>query len=344
MINSVHFEKKLILAAIRSLDAPLSKILSHDVLSFIKHLSIYAAVISFLTSILLVWLRNAGLSEWHAIPNNYFSAIYAAFTFILFYEIISMVFALPYSIARSVAKQYEVISLVIVRHIFEYTGDFTHIKSLTEDYMPFLSLAASIFGSLGIFFLIGIFRKVQLHTGLETTKENLLIFVFLKKILALFLFGVILWLGVQEVMHFISFLISDPSLPQGSGDHGHFGYSFYKIVFSVMIFTDILLVLITMQYGGSYQLVFRNTGLLISTVLLRISFSAEMITGILLVNTAVIIAILSTLIYNMHCKTAAAYREKESRLYELTGLSGPTVSVHREESLPVKKTSVRKKT
>jgi hypothetical protein len=321
-----RIEKKILIYALKKLDKPVSIILHSEVLAFIKHISIYAAMSSFLATIVFVYLRDNNFIFWHAIPENYYASIYAAFTFILFYEIISMVFALPYSIANSVSKQYEVISLVIVRHIFEYTGDFTHIHSLNEDYMEFGYLAVSIFGSLSIFFLIGVFHKVQLHTEMETTRENLLIFVFLKKILALFLFAVIIWLAFLELTHFIDFLLFGHSggyVPE----IGQFGHQFYKTVFSVMIFVDILLVLITMQYGGSYQLVFRNTGLLISTVLLRVSFGAEMITSIVLVTTAIIIAILSSLIYNMYFKIKNDLEERHKRLYDISSLTGPVVSV-----------------
>jgi hypothetical protein len=331
-MTEILYEKKILSFILNKLDAPVSKILSTKVLSFIKHLSIYFATASFLLTLFFVYLRSNGFISWHAVPDSYFAAIYAAFTFILFYEVVAMIFSLPYSIAISVSKQYEVISLVIVRHIFQYTGDFTDIHSLSDDYTHFAYLASSIFGSLAIFFLIGVFRKVQLHTEIETTRENLLLFVFLKKIIALFLFSVIVWLAIQEVIHFFHFLLYKPDdglVPE----IGHFGHHFYKIVFSVMIFADILLVLITMQYGGSYQLVFRNTGLLISTVLLRVSFSAEMVTGVILVITAVIIAILSSLIYNMYFKITGNPEERYKRLYEFSNMTGPVVSVKKSRNI-----------
>jgi len=44
-----------------------------------------------------------------AIGKNYLSAIYTPFSFILFYEVLMLIGALPKSTTQSIAKQYEIV-------------------------------------------------------------------------------------------------------------------------------------------------------------------------------------------------------------------------------------------
>ncbi len=69
-----------------------------------------------------------------------------------------------------------------------------------------------------------------------------------------------------EVLH----LVPATSLPAKDLD-----VFFFPAFFEVMIFTDVLLLIVSISYYERYQYVFRNAGFVISTVLLRFSLSTE---------------------------------------------------------------------
>ena len=49
---------------------------------------------------------------------------------------------------------------------------------------------------------------------------------------------------------------------------------FYTDVFTVMIFTDVLIVILSLAVSDRYELVFRNGAFVISTILIRFSLTA----------------------------------------------------------------------
>ena len=57
-----------------------------------------------------------------AVGRNYLSAIYTPFTFILFYEVLTLVAAIPHSTVQSVASQFEIVSLIFIRAFFSKTS------------------------------------------------------------------------------------------------------------------------------------------------------------------------------------------------------------------------------
>lgn len=65
---------------------------------------------------------NAGLLS--ELDRNYLHAVYTPFSFILFYEVLLLVLALPQSHTRSIGKQYEIVSLIVIRRVFKDIGEF----------------------------------------------------------------------------------------------------------------------------------------------------------------------------------------------------------------------------
>jgi hypothetical protein len=66
-------------------------------------------------------LNTGILSE---LDRNYLHAEYTPFSFILFYQVLLLVLALPRSHTSSVGKQYEIVSLIIIRRVFKDIGEF----------------------------------------------------------------------------------------------------------------------------------------------------------------------------------------------------------------------------
>lgn len=58
------------------------------------------------------------------LDRNFLHAIYTPFSFILFYEVLLLVLALPKSHTSSIGKQYEIVSLIVIRGVFKDIGEF----------------------------------------------------------------------------------------------------------------------------------------------------------------------------------------------------------------------------
>ena len=83
----------------------------------------FLAVGGFIVHLLLIFFENYyGIDIFSSKTNlssNPISALYTPFTFILVYEAFLLIHYLPRSFTTSVAKEYEIISLVLIRKIFK---------------------------------------------------------------------------------------------------------------------------------------------------------------------------------------------------------------------------------
>jgi Ca2+/Na+ antiporter len=73
---------------------------------------------------------------------------------------------------------------------------------------------------------------------------------------------------------------------------------FFNQFFTLLILTDVIILLISFRYTEEYSKLIRNTGFIISTILIRLSFSADGFLSIILILTGVSFALLILIIYN----------------------------------------------
>ena len=92
-----------------------------------ERIILYVAGIGFLIHLLLIFIFNIGgfptHPEYEAYLGNPIAAIYTPFSFILVYEIYLLVYYLPKSFSISIAKQFEIVSLILIRIIFKDIGN-----------------------------------------------------------------------------------------------------------------------------------------------------------------------------------------------------------------------------
>ncbi len=300
--------------AIRSITKVSEKVINHKMISKIRRIAVILALLFFFLFVILVYAHQSGwitVSWPQKIPSDFFFAVYIAFTFILFYEVLSMIFVLPNSIADSIGKQYEIMSLIILRTVFEHVGNFQKaIESLTgslshgldisqkalHNWKSVEELLAGCFGSLILFFLVRVYYTLQRHRRILDDPNDYRGFVAVKRLLSLSLIVILFFLGISEVIHLCESFFS-------VGIQGiSISHIFFKDMFSVMIFVDILLVLLPTRYSSDYHVVFRNSGLTISTVVLRMSFSSSIMVSVIMAILAVLIGIGITLVYNQFQK------------------------------------------
>ena len=77
---------------------------------------------------------------------------------------------------------------------------------------------------------------------------------------------------------------------------------FYDDFFTVMIMTDVVLLLFSFLYSDEFRKIMRNSGFVISTILIKISFSTDGLLNTLLVVAAVTFGVLILYIHNLYEK------------------------------------------
>lgn len=242
-------------------------------------------VLFFLGSLVGIELKRQGLlphSLAQFIPGNHFYAVQAAFTVVLILEVISLIFTLPCSFSRSVGKQFEILSLILMRNAFKALSLFPEPITFAGNQEAILHILSDGFGALVIFALLGYYYKIQALASEETMRPtDLYSFVAAKKGIALILLAVFAFMGIDSAI-----------LSVNGAEKPDFLHGFYTI----LILTDILVVLISQCFQPSFWTIFRNSGFALSTLIIRIALAAPPYFNVLLGLTAAAFAILLTLV------------------------------------------------
>ena len=255
----------------------------------------FLAVGGFIIHLLLIFFENYYaidiFSSKTNLSSNPISALYTPFTFILIYEAFLLIHYLPRSFTTSVAKEYEIISLVLIRKIFkdipEISLDSTTI--LNENNLQLLyDLSAVIL----IFYLIYLFKKTWVNIPKRKTNKNLNKFINYKKLMSILLVPTLLFLCFINFYEWvIEVFISESYTGNLNG--------FFIDFFTILILVDVFILLISFQFTERYSQLIRNTGFIISTILLRLSFSAQGLYSILLLLLGVVFGLVILKIYKL---------------------------------------------
>lgn len=245
-----------------------------------------ALVFAFLASIAIIEVNRLGWMPQPLagrLPTNHLAAIYVAFTLLLLIEVVGLVFALSRSVADSVGKQFELLSLILLRKAFLEVSHFPEpvVWSAVAPAVP--RVASDVVGALLIFVVLGFYYRSQRHMPITTVVEDGSSFVAAKKAIALGLLAVLVVMGVHDGWRFLAL-----------GYKGRFFETFYTL----LIFTDILIVLVSLRYSSQYRVVFRYSGFAAATVLIRMALTAPHYVNAALGFGAALFALGLTLSYN----------------------------------------------
>ena len=72
---------------------------------------------------------------------------------------------------------------------------------------------------------------------------------------------------------------------------------FYNEFFTILILADVFILLLSFQYTEKYSQLIRNTGFVICTILIRLSFASKGLTNILLIVSSVLFGLAILRIY-----------------------------------------------
>lgn len=193
-------------------------------------------------------------------PDSHYYSIQLAFTLILGLEVISLIFVLPASLSRSMGKQLEILTLILLRNAFKELAIMPEPVYIDMGNLgQLIDIAVSGLGALAVFLCLGFYRKLVVHTRLFLRDTKLLTrYVLCKKLVSVILLAIFVGIGIDDLPHFI----------EGKD------VNFFETIYTILIFADIAMVLIAQRFMPSYYAVFRNSGYVIGTLMMRISLSA----------------------------------------------------------------------
>ena len=257
----------------------------------IEKIIIRIAIVSFIIHLTLIFLNQLNLFEFFSkndLFTNPISAIYTPFSFILIYEVYLLIYYLPKSMTIYIGKQYEIIMLIVIRRLFK---DLSNI-SLDEKWFQTaenLQFIYDIISTLILFLLIHFFYKmnkfrVRKLMKLSETNAELLKFIKTKKGISVSLVPAFIVIGFYNIFLWTSGLIADGQNVASAVD---INYIFFDDFFTVLILVDVLLVLFSFSHTDKFNKVIRNSGFVISTILVKLSFSVSGLQNVALILTAV---------------------------------------------------------
>jgi hypothetical protein len=213
-------------------------------------------------------------------------AVYTPFSVILFYEVVLLVFALAASHTGEIAKQYQIVSLIVVRRVFKDIGSFSELENWLAEPEAVKAVLLDMAGALLMFMIVTGFTFLRDVTPKMKIHRDLQGFIQLKKGVALLLLVVLVALAAINLCSWLGLTGGlPPALAARPVDVDLF---FFPRFFEFMIFTDVFLLIVSLAYYERYEYVFRNAGFVISTVLLRVSLSTPKPYDLLLALTAML--------------------------------------------------------
>jgi hypothetical protein len=265
-------------------------IISIAIISFVLHLSVIG----------LVDLHILQINDSSKLLTNPIAAIYTPFSFILIYEVYLLVFYLPKSTSIYIGKQYEIITLIIIRRVFkdlsqlEFTEDWFSVKSD-------LHFTYDLIATIALFLLIFIFYKLN-QAGIAKPKKEiqpnseLAKFIKMKNIIATCLIPILFVLATYSFGHWVyESFFSISRLVDSIKDVNKI---FFDEFFTILILIDVLLLLFSFLHIDKFNKVIRNSGFIISTILLKLSFSADGLLNIALIVVAVLFGVIILAVHN----------------------------------------------
>lgn len=255
-------------------DRLLGKPAEHQVRKF----GLAAAIIGFVIHLLLWFTYQIGILEVGSASTDLLDspldALYTPFSILLAYEVYQLIRAIPESFSTAVGKQFEIVTLLVVRDIFkrlselEFNGDWTidsELKLIIIECFTFITL-----------FTTSLIYRANSNTDVKVDfrDSDLLNFVQNKQKIAVVLLATYL---VVAMFSFSNWIIS-----VSEGDGSVTREIFFLDFFTILILADILILLISYGYSTDFTNLARNTGFILSTVVLRVAIGATGVSSMIL--------------------------------------------------------------
>ena len=272
-----------------------SRIFSEIVIKKFEKYILYLASIGFVIHLTIILLNNYNLIELSVVGTNLFSnpisALYTPFSFILVYEAFLLIYYIPRSFTTAVGKQYQIMSLIVIRKIFKDIP----LVDLNANWIENLNNQQLIFDLVGvliIFFLIYLFKITKEKLPIKPVSDKLDRFIASKKLVSIVLLPTLFAICIMSFVNWFSGVFIEETFNENLNN------LFFNEFFTILILADVFILLLSFQYTERYSQLIRNTGFIISTILLRLSFSVSGLTSILLIISGIVFGLIILLIYN----------------------------------------------
>lgn len=261
------------------------------------------ALLSFFIHLAFIYLSKLHIFNFTSnseLLNNPISAIYTPFSFILIYEVYLLIYYLPKSFTTYITKQYQIITLIIIRKLFK---DLSSLE-LTSNWFEIkgdLQFTYDLIASILLFFLIYLFqkqgkKKIKQQVDLQPIIEN---FVKKKRLIAVILVPLFFFMAlITLIKWFTGIIISSTEFPVMESINN----LFFDQFFTVLILVDVILLLISFFYTDQFHKIIRNSGFIISTILIRMSFGVSGLINTILILVAVLFGLIILSIHNKYEK------------------------------------------
>lgn len=227
------------------------------------------------------------LSHFHILEVKLgkFFAIELAFSVLLFVEVFDLFFIITHSVADSVGKQFEIISLILLRSAFKELGHLSlEISWDTNSLQTLLPIIADALGAVIIFLITVIFYNKQRHVQITKSDEEKLHFILQKKVVA----ALMIIFFLSEIFYSVFLFFTTKTI----------NTTIFNNVYNALIFSDILILILSLRYSNLYVHLFRYSSFALATVILRLSLSAPKYFNVVLSISAGVFILLVSYVYN----------------------------------------------
>ena len=245
---------------------------------YIRKVAMVFAVVGFFVHIVVWALFETGnitiTGEASELVKSPLSTLYTPFSILLVYEVYQLIRTIPDSFSSSVGKQYEIATLLVVRDILKRLSEVENSEGwkISSD-LGFLLVECAAFLVL-LYTSLTYFRISSSSEKSEEMTDNIAIFVEAKR-------------GIANAMLLIFLVIAAYSFYTWYGSVQEGGGSVSRVIFFLDFFTflilaDILILLISYWFYTDFGNLARNTGFVLSTVIIRVAISSEGVSSMIL--------------------------------------------------------------
>lgn len=242
--------------------------------AFLRRVAINFAILGFLLHLLFCVLYDLSFiesSDLDSFIDSYLDALYTPFSIILAYEVYELIRAIPESFSNSIGKQFEVVTLLVVRDIFKNLADIGDADNVSIDAdVAFIAMEAVAFV---ILFGTALYFRHQTSVAKKPTQqdESVRAFVQQKKHLACGLAVVYIFVALYSFTTWLTGVVD--------GDTGLSRTVFFSDFFTWLIVSDIVILLASYRHITDFPQLARNTGFILSTVIIRVGIGIPGYTG-----------------------------------------------------------------
>ena len=268
----------------------------------VRRASIALAVMGFFLHVSIWALYSTGRisveGEAAELLRSPLSALYTPFSILLVYEVYQLIRTIPDSFSSSVGKQYEIATLLVVRDILKRLSEVESSEGweISSD-VGFLLVECAAF--LALFYTSLTYFRMSKNTvkGEETTGE-VAVFIEAKRGVANIMLLVFLLTAAYSFMTWVG------SVQDGGGSVNR--TIFFLDFFTFLILADILILLISYWFYTDFGNLARNTGFVLSTVIIRVAISSEGVSSMILFTLSGLLGIAILRMFQPEVKKASS--------------------------------------